>query len=119
MSYENYNPGIKLGAGLAPSGNGTFPLMHAKDIQADANKRRLDVVLDELRKMVENGGSGSEGQPIEVSSEAEMNAILYNATEASIGMIYKYVGETTSTYEYGTLYILSEAILDGNGVAYG
>ena len=63
-------------------------------------------------------GAGASPLPREVSSEAEMNAILYNATESSIGTIYKYVGETTSTYEYGALYILSEEILDGNGVTY-
>lgn len=118
MSYENYNPGIKLGAGLAPSGNGTFPLMHAKDIQADANKRRLDVVLDELRQMVENGGSGSGGQPIEVSTEAGMNAILTSATEVSIGAIYRYTGPTTSTYENGALYVIASEIPNGDEVSY-
>lgn len=44
-------------------------------------------------------------QPIEVASEAEMTAILENATANSVGEVYKYVG-VTGTYESGALYII-------------
>lgn len=43
--------------------------------------------------------------PIEVSTEFEMNAIIANATNNSVGAVYKYTGET-GTYENGALYIV-------------
>lgn len=43
--------------------------------------------------------------PIEVSTEAEMTALL---TSGEIGGVYKYVGETTDAYENGALYVLEE-----------
>lgn len=43
--------------------------------------------------------------PIEISTEAEMSALL---DTAPVGAIYKYVGETTDTYENGTKYELCE-----------
>lgn len=43
------------------------------------------------------------GEPVEVATEAEMSALLTNATEADVGKIYKYTG-TTGTYENGALY---------------
>ena len=46
--------------------------------------------------------------PIEVRTEAEMTAILTNATSADIGAIYKYIGGTTLTYTNGELYIIAE-----------
>lgn len=52
-----------------------------------------------------------------VSSEDEMNEILSNATEASIGTIYKFTG-TSNTYEQGALYILSDEIPDGDEERY-
>lgn len=42
--------------------------------------------------------------PIEISTEAEMTALLETAT---VGSIYKYIG-TTGTYENGALYIVEE-----------
>ena len=56
--------------------------------------------------------------PKPVSTEAEMNEILSNATESSIGTIYRYEGNTTNTYEKGALYIISDEIPDGDGVSY-
>lgn len=44
--------------------------------------------------------------PIEVTTEAEMTALLTNATDESVGEVYKYTGETTDNYESGSLYIL-------------
>lgn len=43
--------------------------------------------------------------PIEVSTEAEMTALLESG---EIGGVYKYTGET-GTYENGALYVLEEA----------
>ena len=48
----------------------------------------------------------SVAEPVEVSSEAEMTAILESATAE--GGIYKYVGTTTDTYENGALYIIEK-----------
>lgn len=45
-------------------------------------------------------------KPIEISSETAMNALL---TTADMGAVYKYVGETTDTYENGGLYIVEVA----------
>ena len=41
--------------------------------------------------------------PIEVSTEAEMNALLETAP---VGAVYKYVGGTTAIYESGGLYLV-------------
>lgn len=43
--------------------------------------------------------------PIEVATEAEMTALLESG---EVGGIYKYVGEDTSTYKNGAIYILKE-----------
>lgn len=45
--------------------------------------------------------------PFEVSSEAEMNQILSNATPDMVGAVYRYVGETTVAYETNALYIIT------------
>lgn len=47
------------------------------------------------------------GFPIEISSEAEMNNVLSNATSSDVGKIYKYTGSTTSTYTSNQLYVIS------------
>ena len=109
MSFPKYTPGIKLGAGLTPSGGASFPLMQSCDIMVDNNGKRLDVKLEELTKTT---------VPIEVSTETEMNAILASATEICVGAIYKYIGTTTSTYEHGALYVISGEIPDGDEVKY-
>ena len=46
--------------------------------------------------------------PIEVDSDITMGTLLKNATQESIGSVYKYTGITTSTYENGALYIIAE-----------
>lgn len=51
------------------------------------------------------GGASGSSLPIEISTEAEMNALLETAP---IGAVYKYVGETTSTYASGGLYLVEE-----------
>ena len=49
------------------------------------------------------------GKPVELSTEAEMDAALSEASEASVGTVYKYTGETTDRYENGAIYIIEEA----------
>lgn len=119
MSITGYTPGIELGAGLTPSGNGSFPLMQACDILAEKDKR-LDAVIEELRAgagavdvnavvdLVLSRLPGDSPLPHEVLTETEMTAILSNATSASIGAVYKYMGPTTDTYTHGELYIIQE-----------
>lgn len=46
--------------------------------------------------------------PIEVSTEAEMTALL---TSGEVGGVYKYTGETTDTYENGALYVLENDLI--------
>lgn len=48
------------------------------------------------------GGGTDSAIPIEVSTEAEMTALL---TSGEVGGVYKYTG-TTGTYENGALYVL-------------
>lgn len=55
-----------------------------------------------------NVPAGATGEPIEVSTESEMAALLTNATEADVGKIYKYTG-TTGTYENGALYQIEQS----------
>lgn len=45
------------------------------------------------------------GAPIEISTEAAMDAVLEGA---QIGAVFKYIGETTSKYENGALYLVEE-----------
>lgn len=48
--------------------------------------------------------SGNTGQPVEVATADEMNDLISDDT--NIGIIYKYTGESTDTYENGGLYIV-------------
>ena len=99
MGFNSYRGTLKLGAGLTPSGSG-YPLMQSCDIQVDESGKRLDTLLSELSTALR--------LPVEVSTEMEMTRILSKATSDNIGEIYKYIGETTDTYEYGGLYIIAE-----------
>lgn len=45
-------------------------------------------------------------KPLEILSESEMNALL---ATAKVGTIYKYMGTTTDTYEYGAWYVVEES----------
>lgn len=47
------------------------------------------------------------GAPIEISTEAAMDAVLGGA---QIGAVFKYVGATTSKYENGSLYVVEEEV---------
>lgn len=59
--------------------------------------------------------SGSSPLPIEVESEEEMTSILTNATASMVGAVYKYVGETTTTYTKGALYVIDMDSNSGGG----
>jgi hypothetical protein len=77
-----------------PSGNkATIPI---KDL-----KMKTDIVIT-----VPSGSGGGtvkdSALPIEVSTEAEMTALLESG---EVGGVYKYTG-TTGTYENGALYVL-------------
>jgi dsRNA-specific ribonuclease len=112
MSTKNYNPTTELGAGLKPSGSGDFALIHARHIVVGENNEVLDWKLEQLAK------GEVVPRPAEISTEAEMNNILANATEASIGTIYKYTGTTADTYEPGALYVITHEIPDGDEERY-
>ena len=53
----------------------------------------------------EEGEIVSEGRPIELTTSAEMDAVLVSE---NIGKIYKYVGETNDTFTNGNLYQVME-----------
>ena len=113
MGFESYNGAVKIAGRMSPSGD--YPLMQTCDIQAEENPdgtpgRRLDALLDEIRQIA---GVGN-GRPIVVESEAEMNAILESATTDNIGMVYKYEGELSETYEIGALYVIENEISSGD-----
>lgn len=64
--------------------------------------------------VIESSASGSSSAdsplPVEVSTEAEMTALL---TSGEVGGVYKYTG-TTGTYQNGALYVLEEvAVVNG------
>lgn len=59
-----------------------------------------DNLTDCVNSLIEGYGQG--GIP-EILTEAEMTALLETA---EVGSVYKYVGESTDTYENGGLYIV-------------
>lgn len=76
-------------------------------------KNKIQAINAELERILTtinnfSLGKPQSGLPIEVKSEALMTTILNSATAESVGTIYKYTGETPSTYEYGALYIIEE-----------
>lgn len=113
----SYEGGLSVGAPFFRNSSEDFAIMQSYDIQAGENDKRLNEVIDELWEAINGGVSGS-AKPTEVSTEAKMNEILASATPTSVGAVYKYTGATTATYEHGAIYIISEAILDGDGVRY-
>lgn len=115
MSIENFNPRIELVSGVKPAGNRKFALMQACDILIDEHDKRLDTELGELRKLAE-----AERFPLpkEISTEAEMNSILANATESSIGAVYKFTGDKSDIYEKDALYVITHEAPDGDEVRY-
>lgn len=59
------------------------------------------ILIDTLNISVPS--TGSSGEPIEISTATEMEAIL---TDTNIGKVYIYIGETTDDYTYGDIYIV-------------
>lgn len=107
MGFEKFKGGTTIGAGFKPWGD--FPLIESCDIMVDNEGKRLDTKLQELE---------SSPKPKEIKTEAEMNSILANATEADVGNYYKYTGNTTATYEQGAIYVIISNVLDGDGVSH-
>jgi hypothetical protein len=104
-----YNDSLVASFGV---GTATLPV---KDL-----KMKTDIVIT-----VPEAESGTDSAiPIEVSTEAEMTALL---TSGEVGGVYKYTG-TSGTYENGALYVLEEetasytvkiaALGDGNVSSY-
>lgn len=116
MGIEGYTGSIRMTAGMIPESDG-YPLVQACDILAEKDKR-LDVLLTEIKNLALSGGGSISGAPIPIETEAEMNDILASATEDKVGTIYKYTGTSTDTYEQGALYIIAEAIPDGDEVGH-
>lgn len=79
---------------------GEYAIIHTKgevmedDIRVDVSETTVYIPVNEDSSL-----------PIEVSTEAEMTALLETA---EVGSIYKYTGETTDKYENGTKYELCE-----------
>ena len=51
----------------------------------------------------------SDGKPVTVESEEQMDAILASATDADVGSFYVYNGETTEKYESGAIYKIEKS----------
>lgn len=82
---EGYGQGITPSGSLDITENGTFDVTDKASVNVNVADNPL---------------------PIEVSTEAEMNALLETA---EVGSVYKYTGETTDTYENGALYVVEES----------
>ena len=81
---------IEVISTIKPKNNGDFPVAEAKDVSVDENGTRLS---NRLKSTI-----------FAVQTEAEMDSILTNATNADVGDFYMYVGVTTSKYENGVVY---------------
>ena len=76
MSFNTYRGGLYVGAGFKPDGDSGFPLMETCDIQATADGKRLDEVLEELRKNAGGGASGSDGVGISKIEKTSSNGLV-------------------------------------------
>lgn len=65
-----------------------------------------DLFINEAKPALKRHSGADSAVPIEVASEAEMNALLETGEP---GGVYKYTGATTDTYENGELYVLGDA----------
>lgn len=81
----------------------TIPSGNKATIPVANKKMKTDIVITVPE--AESGGTDS-AIPTEVSTEAEMTALL---TSGEVGGVYKYTG-TTGTYENGALYVLEEEV---------
>lgn len=72
------------------------------------SKLFIDEVKPALNRHSGSGGAAvSDGTPITVSTETEMDNILANATASDMSKIYRYTG-VTGKYEQNAYYILEE-----------
>ena len=74
----------------------------------DKNNWFYKLFINEAKAVLrrDTGGAGVDSAlPIEISTEADMNALLEIGED---GGVYKYTGETTADYENGAVYILSK-----------
>lgn len=90
MTKIEYN-----GSVVATVEGGNTATLPIKDL-----KMKSDIVIT----VPLGGGSADSPLPTEVSTEAEMTALL---TSGEVGGVYKYVG-ASGTYENGALYVLEE-----------
>ncbi len=75
---------------------GEYAVLHTKNVP----------VIDDIRvELTEESGGADSYMPPEISTEAEMTALLETA---DVGSVFKYTGETTDKYENGGLYIVTE-----------
>ena len=65
------------------------------------NLKDGDTLTAEHMRHIEDGIAGA---IIAVKTAEEMDAILANATEDTVGTFYMYIGETTDKYENGAVY---------------
>ena len=71
-----------------------------------ANKKYVD---DQISLLREEFSTMTKGKPQEVATASEMDAVLENADENTVGKVYRYTGETTDKYTNGELYIVEGA----------
>lgn len=87
------------GSVVATVEGGNTATLPVKDL-----KMKSDIVIT-VPEAANDGGTNSP-LPVEVSTAADMDALL---ELGDLGGIYKYVGESTEVYEKNALYILEEA----------
>lgn len=72
---------------------------------AYVNDEKIEGTIETYDGASDVGKAVVEGTPIELSTSAEMEAVL---VAENIGKIYKYVGETNETFTNGNLYQVME-----------
>ena len=98
---KNYDGSIDLISGLRQKNNGDFPLMDAHAVQIREDGTRLDVEIEEIRRLAENSGAS-------VSCQEQDDGILLTINENSYFLKYGSDGEDGYTPVKGKDYF------DGN-----
>ena len=96
---------IKPTDGKYLSAVGIYPV--TADIDSNIKAENIKEGVSILGVTGAFAGGGTSGEAIEIATEAEMTAVLTNATDDDIGKIYKYTG-TTGIYENGALYVVEK-----------
>ena len=73
-----------------------------QDIETPTPITREEMFLSKIT----GGGGNADGEVTEITTEAEMDALLDTAKE---GTVFKYTGETTEAFENGALYMVEES----------